>query len=70
MLCIVANNIALVATRIILEKYLTEENVGDCTDFCRQKDNRIYEQALPKKNWRLVCTNRHVCHQLRIKQCC
>ena len=30
MFCIVANNIALVATRRILEKYLTEENVGDC----------------------------------------
>ena len=41
MLCIVANNIALVATRIILEKYLTEENVGDCAGFCHQKDNRI-----------------------------
>ena len=34
---------------IILEKYLTEENVGDCADFCRQKDNRTYEQALIKK---------------------
>ena len=30
MLCIVANNIALVATRRIPVRSLTEENVGDC----------------------------------------
>ena len=45
MLCIVANNIALVAT-YIPGRSVTEQNVGDCAVFCRQKAHRDCESDL------------------------
>ena len=41
----IANHIALVATLSILEKSVTEQNLGNYAVFCRQKDNRTCERA-------------------------
>ena len=45
MLCIVANNIALVAT-YILGKSVTEENAGDCAVVLPSKNNEFSQKSL------------------------